>query len=245
MHDFSDRVIIITGALGGIGMATATAFARGGAKLVLADLKEATDEQTRALSDDGANAVKTVACDMSDEAAIDKLVAATLEKFGRIDVIVNIAGAMIYRSIADMSGTDWQAMLAINLVGPALLAGAGLRHMTAAGVIINVGSIHARQTTKHVAGYAAAKAGLGCLTRSAAIEGKPHGIRVNTVLPGAIDTPMLRESPTIKSGDEIFDPADIGKPEDIAATVAFLASDAAAFITGAEILADGGRLANL
>jgi NAD(P)-dependent dehydrogenase (short-subunit alcohol dehydrogenase family) len=100
-------------------------------------------------------------------------------------------------------------------------------------------------TTPLVAPYAAAKAAMLSLTRSAAIEGRERGIRANALLPGAVDTPMLWENPNIKSGAEKIDPADVGKPEDIAAAAAFLASDEARFVTGAALAVDGGRLARL
>ena len=111
--------------------------------------------------------------------------------------------------------------------------------------IVNVSSIHALETTPLVAAYAAAKAALDSLTRSASIEGKAKGIRVNAILPGAIDTPMLRENPNVRSGVEKLDPADVGRPEDVAAAVAWLASDDSRFVTGTELRVDGGRLARL
>ena len=101
------------------------------------------------------------------------------------------------------------------------------------------------QTTLLVASYAAAKAALLSLTRSTAIEGKAKGIRANAVVPGAIETGMLRSNPNVASGAEAIDPADVGRPEDVAAAIAFLASEEAAFITGASLRVDGGRLARL
>ena len=106
-------------------------------------------------------------------------------------------------------------------------------------------SVHAVETTPHVASYAAAKAALVSLTRSAALEGKPKGIRVNAVLPGAVDTPMLWDNPNVRSGVEQVDRAYVGKPEDVAATIAYLASDDAAFVQGAMVRVDGGRLGRL
>jgi NAD(P)-dependent dehydrogenase (short-subunit alcohol dehydrogenase family) len=111
--------------------------------------------------------------------------------------------------------------------------------------VVNVSSIHAVATTPLVSAYAAAKAALVSFTRSSAIEGKPKGIRANVVLPGAIETPMLRENPNVKSGVETIDAADVGRPEDIADAIAWLASVEAAFVTGAEFRVDGGRLARL
>jgi NAD(P)-dependent dehydrogenase (short-subunit alcohol dehydrogenase family) len=111
--------------------------------------------------------------------------------------------------------------------------------------IVNVSRIQAVETTPLVSAYAAAKAALVSLTRSAAIEGRPKGIRVNAVLPGAIETPMLRENPEVKSGVEQLRPGDVGQPEDVAKAIAYLASDDASFVTGAGLRVDGGRLATL
>lgn len=112
-------------------------------------------------------------------------------------------------------------------------------------MIVNIASIHALQTSANAAPYSAAKAGLLSLTRTTSIEGKPHNIRANAVLPGAIDTPMLWDNPNVKAGTETIDKNDVGKPEDIAAAVAFLASEDARFITGTTLVVDGGRLAKL
>jgi NAD(P)-dependent dehydrogenase (short-subunit alcohol dehydrogenase family) len=117
--------------------------------------------------------------------------------------------------------------------------------MKPGGAIVNISSIHAIETEPMVAPYAAAKAAVLSLTRSAAIEGKPKGIRVNAVLPGAIDTPMLWDNPNVKSGVEKINKDDVGKPEDIANAIAYLSSDEACFIQGAMLRVDGGRLDHL
>jgi NAD(P)-dependent dehydrogenase (short-subunit alcohol dehydrogenase family) len=117
--------------------------------------------------------------------------------------------------------------------------------MVRGGAIVNVASIHAYETSPGVAPYAAAKAALVSLTHSAAIEGKQLGIRVNSVLPGAVDTPMLWENPNVKSGVERLQPTDVGRPEGLAAVIAFLASADAAFMQGAAVVVDGGRLIQL
>ena len=111
--------------------------------------------------------------------------------------------------------------------------------------IVNIASVHARRTSALVSSYAASKAALVSLTRSTAIEGRELGIRCNAILPGAIETAMLRDSPNIRSGAEVIDPTDIGQPEDIAALARFLASDEARFITGADMVADAGRMGRL
>jgi NAD(P)-dependent dehydrogenase (short-subunit alcohol dehydrogenase family) len=239
------RSVIVTGGLGDIGMAVARAFASEGASLLLVDTRAATDDALASLRGAGASAVEAVVADIGDPLAVDGAVEAAFLAFGGLDVIVNVAGMMIYRPIAELEAADWRRLLDVNLVGAALLTGHAFRRMRPGGCVINIGSVHARRTSPLVAPYAAAKAALVSFTRSAAIEGKPLGIRVNAILPGAIDTAMLRASPNIASGAEVVDPADLGQPEDIAALAAFLASDAARFITGEDIVADGGRMGRL
>jgi NAD(P)-dependent dehydrogenase (short-subunit alcohol dehydrogenase family) len=122
---------------------------------------------------------------------------------------------------------------------------AAFLHMKNGGTVVNVSSIHAVETTPLVASYAASKAAVLSLTRSAAIEGKAKGIRVNSILPGAVETPMLRENPNIKTGLEVINQADVGSPESLASVIAFLASDDSSFVQGTGLRVDGGRLAQL
>jgi NAD(P)-dependent dehydrogenase (short-subunit alcohol dehydrogenase family) len=227
------RSVIVTGGLGGIGRATALAFAAEGASIALVDAVESDGSLEAALRDAGAPQVECIRADISDEAQVAGVVERVMRRFGRLDVIVNVAGIMIYKPIVELTAADWRRSLDVNLLGAALLTGHGLRLMQHGGCIVNVASIHARRTS------------VVSLTRSAAIEGKPLGIRVNAILPGAIDTPLLHASPTIKSGIETIDPADLGVPADVAALACFLASDAARFINGEDIVADGGRMGRL
>ncbi len=239
------RSIIITGGLGDIGLAVAHAFAGEGANILLLDLREDDGSAASALLAAGARAVLSRAVDVADGEALAAAVDDALTQFGGLDVIVNVAGMMIYKPIADLVAEDWRRLIDVNLIGAALLTGHGLRVMKSGGCIINVASVHARRTSPLVAPYAAAKAALVSLTRSAAIEGKPLGIRVNAILPGAVETAMLRASPNIRSGAEVIDPADLGQPQEIATIARFLASDGASFITGEDIVADGGRMGRL
>lgn len=239
------RSVIISGALGGIGRATAQLFAGDGAAVVLVDAANADPVFEEALLLAGAKGVLFCQADIADEQQIADVIEQALRTFGTIDVIVNVAGMMIYKPIVELAASDWRRLLDVNFVGAALLTGHGLRHMRPGGCIVNVASVHARRTSALVAPYAAAKAALVSLTRSAAIEGKPLGVRVNAILPGAIDTAMLHASPAIAAGLEVIDPADLGQPEDVAAIAFFLASDAARFITGEDIVADGGRMGRL
>ena len=243
---FKDKVIIVTGATGGIGHACAQQFAREGGRLILVDLAvDLADTISRDLERLGAPKVVLAKCDVSQEAEVTGVCDMVMAAFGRLDVVVNVAGAMIYKPIKELTGDDWRRCLDINLMGAVYFTREAFRRMTNGGAIVNVSSVHAHQTSANVAPYAAAKAALESLTRSSAIEGKAVGIRANAVLPGAVDTPMLWASPNLKSGAEVLAPEDVGRPEHIAAAVAFLASDEAAFITGASLLADGGRLAKL
>ncbi|WP_380785328.1 SDR family NAD(P)-dependent oxidoreductase [Sphingomonas sp. R86521] len=236
---FAGKVALITGAAGGIGLAVARAFADAGAALALVD--RAAD----GMALDGLGDALPIGCDVGDPAALAAAVDATLERFGRWDMLVNVAGMMIFKPIEAHDAADWQQLMAVNLVAPALLTGHALRHMPRGGAIVNIASVHAIRTSPMVASYAASKAALVSLTRSTAIEGRDRGIRCNAILPGAIDTAMLRDSPNIRSGAEVIDPADIGRPEDIAALARFLASDDARFISGSEMVADAGRMARL
>ncbi len=184
-------------------------------------------------------------CDVADEAAVEATVKACVERFGRLDVVVNNAGLMTFKALEDYTQQDWLEVLSVDLLGAMHFTRQAFQKMGRGGAIENIASVHAVMTTPNVAPYAASKAALLSLTRSAGIEGKPKGIRANVILPGAIDTPMLWSNPNLKSGAEKLDPKDVGKPEHIAGAVAFLASDDAAFVTGASLAVDGGRLAQL
>jgi NAD(P)-dependent dehydrogenase (short-subunit alcohol dehydrogenase family) len=243
---FQDKVAIITGGAGGIGLAIAKRLASEGARIVLADLNPANLEQAiPEVKKVGAPDAWGSVCNVSDEAQVEATVQGTLERFGRLDVIVNNAGLMQFKPLEDLTGADWQRILGVDLLGTFYFIKQGFRHMKAGSSIVNISSIHAVETSPLVAPYAAAKAAVNSLTRSASLEGKPKGIRVNVVMPGAIDTPMLWDNPNVKSGVEKIDRADVGRPEDIAAPVAYLASDDAAFVQGADVRVDGGRLDRL
>ncbi len=242
---FEGKVAVVTGALGGIGVACCEGLAREGASIMLLDLKADEGLVAERLLGLGAPDVVSLGVDVGDEAAVGQAIEQCLERLGGFHILINVAGMMIYKPLADISGAEWRRLLDVNLLGAAFLTAQALRHMGDGGAIVNVASIHDRQTSPLVAPYAAAKAALESLTRSSAIEGQERSIRANAVLPGAIDTPMLHASPNIASGAEVIAPDDIGQPRDVADAVLFLASDAARFVTGASLLVDGGRLSKL
>jgi NAD(P)-dependent dehydrogenase (short-subunit alcohol dehydrogenase family) len=246
MSRFEGKTVIVTGAASGIGLATATRFGREGARVVVADLNAGHATKAAAsIEAAGAPDAWACGCDVSDEQQVAACVAGTIERFGTLDVVVNNAGLMTFKPIVDLTAGDWHRVLGVDLLGAFFFVRESFRRMKSGGAIVNVASIHAVETEPDVAPYAAAKAALVSLTRSAAIEGKPRGIRVNAVLPGAVDTPMLWENPNVKSGVEKIDRADVGSPDDLAAAIAFLASDDAKFVQGAALVVDGGRLDRL
>ncbi|MDB5731884.1 MAG: oxidoreductase [Variovorax sp.] len=243
---FQDKVAIVTGGASGIGLAIAKRLASEGARLVLADYNEANLAAAGpAVTAAGAPAVWTSRCNVGVEAEVAATVAGTLERFGRLDVLVNNAGLMEFKALDELTGEDWLRVLNVDLLGAFFFTKQAFLHMKPGGAIVNIASIHAIETSPLVAPYAAAKAALLSLTRSSSLEGKAKGIRTNAILPGAIDTPMLWNNPNVKSGVEVIDKADVGRVEDVAAAVAYLASDDAAFVLGAQVRVDGGRLDRL
>ena len=242
---FADKVVIVTGAGSGIGLATARCFAGEGARVVVAehDAAKGSDAE-RMIRVAGGDAV-AVPCDVAVEADVARAVDAAFSRHGRLDVIVNNAGRTIFKPIEAHDEADLLGVMRVDLFGAFWFLKQAFLRCRPGAAVVNVASIHAVETTPRVAAYAAAKAALVSLTRSAAIEGRSKGIRVNAVLPGAIETPMLRDNPEVKSGVEQLKAGDVGRPEDVARAIAYLASEDATFITGAGLRVDGGRLATL
>jgi NAD(P)-dependent dehydrogenase (short-subunit alcohol dehydrogenase family) len=244
---FAGKVAIVTGASGGIGEAIAARLAAEGARVVLAGRRgdHIDAAAKRIAAETGAETLGQV-CDVGHEAQVESCARATLDRFERLDVVVNNAGLMTFKTLDQWTAEDWLEVLRVDLLGAAFFTRQMFLHVGASGgAIVNIASVHAERTTANAAPYSAAKAAVLSLTRTASIEGRVKNIRANAILPGAIDTPMLWENPNLKSGAEVIDKLDVGRPVDIAAATAFLASDEAAFITGATLAVDGGRLARL
>lgn len=243
---FTGKAAIVTGAVSGIGLATARRLASEGASVVIADLNgdKARDAAASVEGTTKSNAIG-IACDVSNESQVEATVAETLRQFGSLDVVVNNAGLMIFKPLEEQTAEDWRRVLSVDLLGAFFFTKQAFLHMRRGGAIINVSSIHAVETTPLVSAYAAAKAAVISLTRSSSLEGQSKGIRVNAILPGAVDTPMLWENPNVKSGLEQIDRGVLGKPEDIAAVIAFLAADESEFVRGSGLIVDGGRLGKL
>ncbi|HEU5149714.1 MAG TPA: SDR family oxidoreductase, partial [Iamia sp.] len=248
-------VAVITGGGSGGGRATALRLAEEGAAVVVADIDPARAEAVTAeLVAAGAEALAQVA-DVSDEAAIAAMVEAVIARFGRIDVLHNNAadlGAAAMaadQAITDLDADAWDRCLRINLRGPALCCKHVLPHMVGAGrgVIVNTASTAALQGDVQRTAYGAAKAGLLVLTRNVATTYGHQGIRCNAISPGLMLSPIARES---LSAEQLATFAverlvpEAGVPEDMAGLVAFLASDDARYITGQNIVFDGGTTAH-
>jgi NAD(P)-dependent dehydrogenase (short-subunit alcohol dehydrogenase family) len=243
------RSAIVTGAAGGIGIAIARRLLADGASVLLADLHQdrldAVAAQLTTESKADPKRIATIVCDVAREDQVAAAADAAIAHFGHWDIVVNNAGLMIFKPIEEQTVEDWQRILGVDLLGAFLFIKQAFLKMKGGGAVVNVSSVHAVETEPLVAPYAAAKTALLSLTRSAALEGKPKGVRVNAVLPGAIDTPMLWDNPNVRSGAEVINKAEVGSPEDVAAAIAFLCGEDAAFVWGAQLRVDGGRLVRL
>jgi meso-butanediol dehydrogenase / (S,S)-butanediol dehydrogenase / diacetyl reductase len=243
---FQNKVAIITGADSGIGLAAAKRIGSEGGKIVLvARNPEKLQKAEKEVRDAGAPDVWAAQCDVSKEPEVQSTVEGTLKRWNRFDVLVNNAGLMVFKTIEQHTEEDWLKILHVDLLGAFFFIKQAFLNMKNGGSIVNISSIHAIETEPQVASYAASKAALVSLTRSTALEGKPKGIRCNVILPGAIDTPMLWDNPNVRAGIEKIDKADVGKAEDVASAIAYLASGDAAFVQGAILRVDGGRLDRL
>ena len=249
------RVAIVTGAGRGIGAATARKLAAEGASVVVADVDtDAGAPTASAIVASGGRAV-FVRTDVRDGAQIQACVEAALQHYGQLDVLVNNAGVNFVRPTLEVTEDDWEQVLGVDLRGTFLFCQAALRHMTPrrTGSIVNISSVHARASLPGAAPYAAAKGGVSAMTRSLATEFGPLGIRVNAVCPGLTATEIwhdiLAAGPDPRSVDQHWrDHIALNRlqtPEEVASTIAFLASDDAAYITGSELYTDGGMTAML
>ena len=238
-----DRTAIVTGGGQGIGRAICGIFAEEGASVVVADIDESNARETARRLIRGGHRASAVRADVSSVAEINALVDGTLRDRGRVDILVNNAGLAVFRSVEACTEAEWDRVMAVNLKGPFLLAKAVMPAMKAqkAGAVINLASV-AGKTGGVVSGapYSVSKAGIECLTKSLARELAPHGVRVNAIAPGIIDTAL-----TAHHDQSFVDAIPLGgkgEPRDVAEAALFLASDRSKHITGEILDVNGGLL---
>ncbi len=237
---------LITGGAQGIGYACAEAIAEDGARIVLADINEAG--VTEAADRLGGDTVAIV-CDMGDAAQVSSLFDRIDAEIGPLSILVNCAGIAVPCDFLETSLEQFTSVIDVNLVGTFLATQRAAKSMVAAGIagsIVNMSSVNAQVAIPSIAAYCASKGGVMQLTKAAALALAPHGIRVNAVGPGSIDTAMMaavNENPEAMKVAMSRTPLKrMGTPREIADIVAFLASDKASYITGETVYADGGRL---
>jgi NAD(P)-dependent dehydrogenase (short-subunit alcohol dehydrogenase family) len=245
-HRFTDRVAVVTGAGSGIGRAVAVRLAAEGARVAALDVAaDNLASSVAAITDEGHRAA-AFRCDVTSEASVAEAVTAVVEGLGPPTVVCNVAGIGGFYNTVDMPTQRWNQILAVNLTGPFLVCRATLPYLLEdGGSIVNVASNTALMGQAYSAAYCASKAGLLMFSKALAAEFVSRGVRVNVVAPGGVDTPLigafeLPEGADPKELTRIMTPMGFSTPAEIAASVAFIASDESSYTTGAVLSVDGG-----
>lgn len=242
MFDLTGKVAFITGANGGIPRATAALFHRLGAPLVLTDLDRAALDAFAATLPAGGPRILTARADVTRRAEVEEAIALAGREFGGLDILVTGAGLYLEQEVATMSDEDWRRTLGVNLDGVFYACRAAMPLLRRGGAVVNIASMAGHRGSVRHAHYAACKAAVLGFTRSLVHELAPRGIRANCVSPGIIATPMT-EAIMRENGAALIAATPMrrfGTPEEVASVIAFLASDAAAFVTGETIHINGG-----
>jgi len=251
-NEFAGKVALVTGAATGIGRATALAFARAGAAVVVADIAEDMGQKTAAEILAAGGQARFVRADMSDDASVVNMVEKTVAWFGRLDCAHNNAGTLVQEvAIAQMDETAWDRVLAVNLKGVFLCMKHEIQQMLRqgdGGAIVNTTSVTAFRTVLNSAAYSSSKAGIVALTRIGAAENGQFGIRINAIAPAGIETPMLaqglgEDEERKRNVAKTRVMRRLGQPEEAAEAVLWLCSPRASYITGHTLAVDGGVLA--
>ncbi|WP_429842594.1 SDR family NAD(P)-dependent oxidoreductase [Brevibacillus sp. FIR094] len=242
-----NKVAIVTGGASGIGETTVRLFAKEGANIVIADFSPRGNELAEELNQAGFDAL-FVKTDVTKEDEVKNMVSATVEKYGKVDILFANAGIAKDAPGHLLSMDDWQRTIDINLTGVFLCDKYVIEQMLAqgtGGAIVNCGSIHSHAGKAGVTAYSSAKGGVKLLTQTLGLTYAKQGIRVNAVCPGYIDTPLIagRDEALNEHLIGLHPMGRLGKPEEVAKAVLFLASDDASFVTGTSLLVDGGYTA--
>ena len=240
------KVAVVTGAGSGIGREIALRFAREGARVVAADVSGAE----QATADEAGETVSAINTDVSNEAQVKQMITHAVAVFGRLDVVANVAGIVRHAKLADLDMKDYDRVLDVDLRGVALTSKHAIPHFITGGggSFINIASVAGLNGSDRGAGaYSAAKAGVISLTRTVACEYGQYNIRANAICPGRIETPMFQEAHKGLTEAEVASrsPLRPGRPDEIAAVAAFLASDEASYVSGVALPVDGGWTAKL
>lgn len=249
------KVAIITGAGNGIGRASAIEFASRGMKVVVGDVDERSSLETVAMIKEKQGEALYIHMDVSDEISVQKAIEQTIDRFGGLDIMYANAAIELQKYIVDIEVHEWDRVMAVNLKGVFLCSKYALKYFMGqhSGVILMTASPHALCTYEEIAAYAASKGGVVAFNRALALEAAHYKVRVNCILPGAIDTPMVQREIHSSSDpgklremiDRMHPLGRMGRPDEVAKAAAFLASDDASFITGSCLAVDGGILAKL
>ncbi len=246
---FTGRRALVTGAASGIGRATAVRLASEGARVVAVDVNAAALDTLEAESPELVGSITTLVGDVSTEPGVVSMVDAAVDRLGGLDVVANVAGVLSFSHTHEVTIEEWNRLIAINLTGTFLVCRQALPHLLASrGSIVNLASTAAHAGQPWATAYVASKGGVLALTRALAVEYAAQGLRVNSISPGAIDTPItgafhLPEGADIKLLGRVTPLGPFGTPEGIAAAIAFVASDEASHMNGADLLIDGATLA--
>ena len=245
--ELEGKVALVTGGNSGIGRAIAELFAREKAKVVIADIKRGDTVQT--IAKEGGSAT-FIQADLRDDSQVKRLVAGCVKKYGTLDIVCNNAGIELVGPLVETTEEEWDRVVDTNLKSVFLVSRHALPHMIEKrkGIIVNTASQLGIVARENLAAYSASKAGVILLTKAMALEHAKDGIRVNCVCPGAIETPMInrilrfesnsKESRKLLVGKHPI--GRLGRPEEIAQAVLFLASERSSFVTGAALVVDGG-----
>src|SRR2546423_3300795 len=260
VDDWTGRVAFVTGGSQGIGRGCAEVLAAAGASVAVCGLLDGHVEETVASIRQAGGGAFAAPADVTDRASIAAAIAATVERYGRLDTLITSAGIQRYGSVADTSEATWDEVFAVNVKGVFLAAQVAMPHLRASGQgsIVVISSVQAHVNQSNVAAYAASKGALDALVRSMAIDEARHGVRVNAVCPGSVDTPMLRAtarkfSDGTDAGTQALVEAwgrthplgRVATPREVGEVVAFLAGPRASFVTGEDVRVDGGLLATI
>ena len=260
MDDWSGKVAFVTGGSQGIGRAVAELLAESGASVGVCGLEaDVVGETVRAIGAAGGEALAAPA-DVTNRASIGAAIGATVARYGRLDALVTSAGIQRYGTVIETDEATWDEVFAVNVKGVFLAAQAALPHLrrSGQGAIVVISSVQAHVSQTAVAAYSASKGALDALVRAMAVDEAPHGVRVNAVCPGSVDTPMLRSSArrfsdgSDEGAQALVDTwgrshplGRVANPREVAEVVSFLAGPRASFVTGEDLRVDGGLLATV